>query len=65
MTRQEIYDEVKEAYGFVPEYLDKAPDSILEHFWSQLSFYNNDSALSARDKALIGFGVSAAVHCEY
>ena len=65
MTRQEIYDEVKEVYGFVPEYLDKAPDSILEHFWSQLSFYNNDSALSARDKALIGFGVSAAVHCEY
>ena len=65
MTRQEIYDEVTEVYGFVPEYLENAPDSILEHFWSQLTFYNNDSALSARDKALIGFGVSAAIHCEY
>ena len=65
MNRQEIYDEVTEVYGFVPEYIAKAPDSILEQFWSQLSFYNNDSALSARDKALIGFGVSAAIHCEY
>ena len=65
MTRQEIYGQVKQAFGLVPEYLDKAPDSILEQYWSLLKFYMSDSALSAQEKALIGFGASAVNHCEY
>ncbi len=65
MNRQEIFGQVKQAFGFVPEYLDKAPDSILEQYWSLLAFYLGDTALSARDKALIGFGASTANHCEY
>ena len=65
MTRQEIYDQIEQAFGFVPEYLDKAPDSILDQYWSLLTFYMGDSALTARDKALIGFGASAANNCEY
>ena len=65
MTRQEIFAQVKQAFGFVPEYLDKAPDSILEQYWSLLTFYMSDSALSAQQKALIGFGASSANHCEY
>ena len=65
MSRQEIFGQVKQAFGFVPEYLEKAPDSILEQYWSVLTFYLSDTALSARDKALIGFGASAANHCEY
>ena len=65
MTRQEIIGQVKQAFGVVPEYLDKAPDSILEQYWSLLTFYMADSALSAREKALIGFGASAANQCEY
>lgn len=65
MNRQEVFGQVKQAFGIVPEYLDEAPDSILEQYWSLLSFYLGDSALSAREKALIGFGASSANHCEY
>ena len=65
MSRQEILDQITQAFGLVPEYFDKAPDSILEQYWSLMTFYLGDSALSAREKALIGFGASSANHCEY
>ena len=65
MTRQEILGQVKQAFGIVPDYLGEAPDVVLEQNWSALSFYLSDTKLSVRDKALIGFGASAANHCEY
>jgi hypothetical protein len=65
MTRQEIYDEVKEAFGIVPGYFAEAPDAVLEQWWSATGWGSSDTALSARDKALVGFGAAAAVHCQY
>ena len=65
MNRQEIFDQITQAFGFVPEYYEKAPDSTLEQYWSLMTFYMSDTAISARDKALIGFGASTANHCEY
>ena len=65
MTRQEILDQITQAYGFVPDYLGEAPDIVLEQNWSALTFYLSDTKLSVRDKALIGYGASAANHCEY
>ena len=65
MSRQEILDQITQAFGFVPEHCDKAPDNVLEQYWSLMTFYMSDSALSAQQKALIGFGASSANHCEY
>lgn len=65
MTRQEVYDQITEALGFVPEWLSGFPDSQLEPQWALLSWVLSDSTLSARDKALIGFGAASAVHCPY
>jgi hypothetical protein len=65
MSRQEILDQITETMGLVPDWLGDLPDPQLEHLWGQLAWYLSDTKLSARDKALVGFGASAAVHCPY
>lgn len=65
MSRQEILDQITQAYGFVPGFLASAPDSALEQWWSELGWLQSDSALSAHDKVLVAFGAASAVHCEY
>ena len=65
MTRQELYDQVTQALGFVPDSLAQAPDGVLEQWWTALTWTVTDTKLSARDKALVGLGAAAAVHCEY
>ncbi len=65
MTRQEIYGQIEGAFGFVPEYWSEAPDAVLEQWWSLIGWVTSDTALSARDKALVAFGAAAAIHCEY
>ena len=65
MSRQEILDQVKQAFGFVPGYLADAPDHVLKQWWDQMGWMKVDSALSPRDKLLVGYGAAAAVHCEY
>ena len=65
MSRQEIFGQITQAFGSVPSYLDKAPDAVLEQWWSLLGWVLSDTKLLARDKALVAFGAAAAIHCEY
>jgi alkylhydroperoxidase/carboxymuconolactone decarboxylase family protein YurZ len=65
MSRQEILDQITQAFGFVPDFLGQATDAALEQWWTELGWLQSDSALSARDKALVSFGAAAATHCEY
>ena len=65
MSRQEILDQIKEAYGFVPGFFASASDFVLEQWWAAMGWLQSDSVLSARDKVLVSFGAAAAVHCEY
>ena len=65
MTREEILAEVEQEFGAIPGWIDGMPDAMLENFWNLMSWTYVDSLLSARDKNLVGFGVSAALHCEY
>jgi hypothetical protein len=65
MSRQEILDQITQAFGIVPDSFGKAPDSVLEQYWSMISWVLSDTKLLARDKALIAFGAAAAIHCEY
>jgi hypothetical protein len=64
-TRQDILNEVLQVFGLIPGWLDALPDQQLEHQWGLFKWYLNDSKLTARDKALVGFGAAAAVHCPY
>ena len=65
MNRQGILGQIEQAFGSVPVYLAQSPDAVLEQFWIQLTWLQSDSKLSMRDKALVGFGAAAAIHCEY
>ena len=65
MSRQEILGQIEQAFGLVPDYWGKAPDVVLETWWTQAGWLQSDTALSGRDKALVAFGAAAAAHCEY
>ena len=65
MSRQEILDQITEAFGFVPGFYANAPDVILEQWWNEMGWLQSDTTLSARDKVLVAFGAASAVHCEY
>jgi len=65
MTREEILNQITQAFGSVPQWLSGLPDPQLEHQWGLVAWVLSDSKLSARDKALVAFGVAAAIHCPY
>jgi AhpD family alkylhydroperoxidase len=65
MARQEILNEIKQAFGMVPDFLGETPDAVLEQWWPLTVWLNSDSAISSRDKALVCYGVAAAIHCKY
>ena len=65
MSRKEIYAQITEAMGSVNDALAQAPDGVLEQWWTSLAWTATDTKLSARDKALVGMGAAAAVHCEF
>jgi hypothetical protein len=65
MNRQEIFDQIEEAFGFVPDFFVSAPDIVLETWWAEQVWHQSDTVLSARDKALVSFGAASAIHCEY
>ncbi len=65
MTRQDVLDQIQQTLGSVPEWLSRMPDPQLENQWGMIAWVLSDTALSARDKALVSFGAAAAVHCPY
>ncbi len=65
MSRQEIFGQITQAFGFVPDSFGQAPDAVLEQYWSLIGWVLSDTKLLARDKALVAFGAAAAIHCEY
>lgn len=66
MSRYDIENDIRETLGQIPEFFARMPDSTLEHEWAEFKrFQLEDSALTTREKELIGFGVAAAIHCPY
>ncbi len=66
MSRSETERDIVETLGQVPSFFREMPDDTLEREWTEWkSFQMEDSALTAREKHLIGLGVAAATHCPY
>ena len=65
MSRQEILNQIEEAFGSIPGYCEGMPDAVLEQFWAANTWFLGDTALTGRDKALVAFGAAAGIHCEY
>jgi len=65
MARQQLLEQVEQDFGLVPGFMDDMPDPVLEQYWTTLNWVLSDTALSARDKALVAFGAATATHCAY
>ena len=65
-TRQEVYAEVKQAMGLVPQWLDQMPEGIVQGFWVQArDFWLKETKIPNKYKELIGVAVSGATRCKY
>ena len=66
MSRSETEREITETLGQVPDFFKAMPDDTLAREWEEWkTFQMRDTALTAREKHLIGLGVAAATHCHY
>jgi AhpD family alkylhydroperoxidase len=66
MSRSDTERDIIQTLGQVPSFFEEMPDETLEREWAEWKhFQMEDTALSARDKHLIGLGVAAATHCPY
>jgi hypothetical protein len=65
MPKQEILEEITQAFGFVPNLMEDMPEQVLEQYWGVLTWVLGDTGLSSRDKALVAFGAASAIHCPY
>jgi AhpD family alkylhydroperoxidase len=66
MSRQKVYDEIKEMFGIVPTFMKSIPDSSLELEWQlmkQVQF--EEGPIPNKYRELIGVGVAAAMKCHY
>lgn len=59
--------EIKQAFGFVPEFMRAIPDAMLPSAWEEMKALqlNASTTLTNKQKELIGLAVSAQVPCEY
>lgn len=66
MSRSDTDRDIVATLGQVPEFFKDLPDAQLEREWATFKEIQlGDSALSAREKHLIGYAVAAATHCPY
>jgi len=65
-TRQEIYKEITEALGLVPEWIAQMPEGAAQGFWTMArDFWLKDTKIPNKYKELIGVAVSGATRCKY
>jgi AhpD family alkylhydroperoxidase len=66
MSRSDVERDMVATLGQVPDFFKDMPDDTLEREWTEWKhFQMEDTALTAREKHLIGLGVAAAIHCPY
>lgn len=65
-SRNDVYREVEQALGRVPEWLKPMPDAALGSFWSTMRDLElGETKIPNKYKELIGLGVSGATRCRY
>jgi alkylhydroperoxidase/carboxymuconolactone decarboxylase family protein YurZ len=66
MSREEIYKQIEEMFGFVPTFFKKVPDSSLELEWQLFKRVQFDEGpIPNKYRELIGVAVSAVTKCHY
>jgi AhpD family alkylhydroperoxidase len=61
-----IREEIKQAFGRVPTWVNEIPEQALEGFWATMrDLQLAETAIPNKYKELIGLGVSGATRCRY
>jgi AhpD family alkylhydroperoxidase len=65
-TRPEVYKEIKEALGLVPQWIEQMPEGGAQGFWVMArDFWLKETKIPNKYKELIGLAVSGATRCKY
>ncbi|MCO4754657.1 MAG: carboxymuconolactone decarboxylase family protein [Bacteriovoracaceae bacterium] len=66
-TSQQTYKDIEKTFGFVPKFLEQYPSASIDGAWAQMKSMemNNNTALDAKSKELIGLAVAAQIPCTY
>ena len=66
MTREEIYNDIKETLGSVPGFIAKLDDAQLEPTWEKTKkTFLSEMSLGLKVNALAALGASFALECDY
>ena len=61
-----VREEIKQAFGAVPTWIDEMPESALGGFWALMrDFQLGPTTIPNKYKELIGLAVSGATRCKY
>ncbi|MCA9677344.1 MAG: carboxymuconolactone decarboxylase family protein [Kofleriaceae bacterium] len=64
--RGDVFAEIEQAFGLVPEWLKLLPEEALAGSWTLLrDFYFGETSLPGKYKELIGIAVAGATRCRY
>ncbi len=66
LTKKELYREIEEKFGLVPEWVKQLPDSAVAGFWVLArDFWLGETEIPNKYKELIGVAVAGATRCRY
>jgi len=66
MTRNEIYNDIKQMFGIVPSFLKAVPDSSLELEWNLMKKVQfEEGPIPNKYRELMGIALSAVSKCRY
>jgi AhpD family alkylhydroperoxidase len=66
ISREDLFRDVKETLGQVPQWLREMPEPGLNGFWGLMKdFYLGETRIPNKYKELIGLAVSGATRCKY
>lgn len=66
MTRKEVYSEITQMFGLVPQFFQRIPDNTIELEWELMKRVQfQDGAIPNKYRELIGLGIAAVTKCKY
>lgn len=63
MERSQVYNEIRDAWGQVPELFELLPDDVLALEWELIQQVQFEGALPGKYRELVGLGIATASHC--
>ncbi len=66
-SRTEIYQEVEQIFGVVPDWIKSIPDNAIGEMWELMKNVqaSDNTAIPPKYKELIGLAVAASIKCRY